>query len=241
MNSTLAAGLAAIANATSVDAVDRIRRSVDDHAAEGRLTADQAAALSTVCRARALELAERDASATAPAPVHLVASLPAAPSPVAMTLVAAMPAPAARAGVPAGFVEGEYAAVVASAVERDYDDSGAVLLLTLTADVDGEPVEVRVRFDGNREAARAAAFRSCGLLAGSDPAMLIGKPCRVLLAPWTSSDGRARLVVKRWVAPPKSAAPAAPAASRPAASALKFKAPPKSARPAWEGDDGIPF
>jgi hypothetical protein len=201
VSTTFTAGLSAIAAAESVAVLDRVRRSVADHGQAGRLTADQVAALAAVCRARALELAAADR-------VDPVA----APAPVVMTLAAA--APAARAGVPAGFSEGEYAAVVASAVERDYDDSGAVLLLTLTADVDGELVEVRVRFDGNREAARAAAFRSCGLLAGSDPAMLIGKPCRVVVAPWTSSDGRARLVVKRWVAPPKSAAPAAPAAAR---------------------------
>jgi hypothetical protein len=227
MNTTFSRGLSAIAGAADIDALDQVRRTVADHGQAGRLTADQVAALVTVCRARALELAERDA---------------AAPAPVVMTLAAAAPAPAARAGVPAGFVEGEYAAVVASAVERDYDDSGTVLLLTLTADVDGEPVEVRVRFDGQREAARAAAFRSCGLLAGSDPSMLIGKPCRVLLAPWTSSDGRARLVVKRWVAPPKSAAPAAPAAPR--ASVVKgcnTAKPPKSSKPAWESDSDIPF
>lgn len=225
-SSTFTAGLSAVANAPTVDAVDRVRRSVADHAAEGRLTVDQAQALATVCRARALELAAADRVEP------VAASAP-------MTLAESAPAPAARAGVPAGFVEGEYAAVVASAVERDYDDSGTVLMLTLTADVGGEPVEVRVRFDGNREAARAAMFRSVGLLAGSDPSMLIGKPCRVLLSVWTATDGRSRLVVRRWIAPPKSAAPAAPRA--PAVIRGCNAKPPKQARPEWEGDSETPF
>jgi hypothetical protein len=226
VSTTFTAGLSAIAGAADIDALDRVRRAVADHGQAGRLTADQVAALATVCRARALELIDQDC-------VDPVA----APAPVVMTPAAAAPAAPMTTGIPAGFSEGESPAVVSNAVERDYDDSGTVLMLTLTADVGGEPVEVRVRFDGNREAARAAAFRSCGLLAGSDPSMLIGKPCRVLLSPWTSSDGRSRLVVKRWIAPPKSAAPAEP---RAAASTLKFTKPPKSARPAWD-DDGIPF
>ena len=234
MNTTFSCGLSAIAGAADIGALDQVRRSVADHGQAGRLTADQVAALAAVCRARALELA--DAERVEPV---------AAPAPATMTLAASAPAPKATTGVPAGFAESEYAAVVGTAAERDFDDSGTVLMLTLTADVRGEPVEVRVRFDGNREAARAAAFRSCGLLAGSDPSMLIGKPCRVLLAPWTATDGRSRLVVQRWIAPPKSAAPSAPSApTAPRASVVKgcnTAKPPKQARPEWEGDSEIPF
>ena len=211
--STFAVGLGAIAAATTVNTLDRLRRSIDAHAEAGRLTAAAVSILVDACRERAVELhdQERVEPVAAPAP---------------MTLAASAPAPAATTGVPAGFVEGEYAAVVSTAVERDYDDSGTVLMLTLTADVGGEPVEVRVRFDGNRAAARAAAFRSCGLVAGSDPSMLIGKPCRVLLSAWTATDGRSRLVVKRWIAPPKSAAPAAPKSAATARHKSSKPAPP---------------
>jgi hypothetical protein len=219
--STFTAGLSAVAAAASVNTLDKVRRSVDAHAEAGRLNADAVAALEAACTVRALELADQERVE---------------PAPVVMTLAASAPAP--TTGIPTGFQEGEFPAVVATAVERDYDDSGTVLLLTLTADVGGEPVGVRCRFDGNREAARTAAFRSCGQPTGSDPAQLIGRSCRVLLAAWSSSDGRSRVVVKRWIPAPKSAAPTA---SRPAASTLKFKAPPKSARPAWESDSDIPF
>jgi hypothetical protein len=227
MSTSFSRGLSAIADAGDLDRLDQVRRTVAGHGQSGVLTAAAVSVLVDACRERAVELIDLERVEPVAAPI----------------VQRAAPAPAATTGVPAGFVEGEYAAVVASAVERDYDDSGTVLMLTLTADVSGESVEVRVRFDGQREAARAAAFRSCGLLAGSDPAMLIGRACRVLLASWTSSDGRARLVVRRWVAPPKSAAPSAPTAPR--ASVVKgcnTSKPPKSSKPAWEDDDGaIPF
>jgi len=221
MTTTFTAGLTAVANSADVASLDRVRRSVADHGQAGRLSVAATSILVDCCRERAVELI--DAERTTPAPAQ---------TPPA----AAAPAPAAMTGVPQAFAEGEYAAVVATATQRSYDDSGDVLLISLTADVSGEPTEVRVRFDANREVARAAAFRSCGLPTGSDPAQLIGRSCRVLLAAWTSTEGRSRLVVRRWVAAPRAAA--ASSSSRQSGSTSR---PKRSAKPDWETGDDVLF
>jgi hypothetical protein len=221
VSTTFTAGLSAIAAAESVAVLDRVRRSVADHGQAGRLTADQVAALVTVCRARALELAERDA---------------AAPAPVVMTLAAAAPAPKApTAGVP----DGDYSGTITQASEREWPDSGLVLSVVVACEIDGAAVDVRARFTGDREVARKAMFRAAGLPSGAAVEQLIGKVVKVTLSTWSPpSGGSPRLVVRRWLA----AAAQAPAAPR-APSVIQgcnTKAP-KSARPQWEGDSEIPF
>lgn len=225
---TFSAGLSAVASAADVDTLDRVRRSIDGHAADGRLTADQAGALAAVARARALELSAAPAAALAPAAMAPAASAPARP--------------AAAAGVPEGFRPGDYGATIAAASEREWPDSGLVLSVSLAAEIAGEPVEVRCRFDANREVARKAMFRAAGLPSGATVEQLIGKPVRVALNVWSPANGgAARLTVRRWHAPAGSTTRSTASATP---GVVKFKAPPKPpapARPAWEADDGIPF
>ena len=226
MNTTFSCGLSAIAGAADIGALDQVRRSVADHGQAGRLTADQVAALVTVCRARALELA----AAERVEPF-------AAPAPVVMTLAAAAPAPKATTG---SVADGDYDATIAQASEREWPDSGLVLSVVVACEIDGEVADVRARFTGDREVARKAMFRAAGLPSGAAVEQLIGRPVRVTLSTWSPpSGGSPRLVVRRWLAPaaPAPAAPRAPSVIQ----GCNTK-PPKSSKPAWEDDDGaIPF
>jgi hypothetical protein len=222
VSTTFTAGLSAIAAAESVAVLDRVRRSVADHGQAGRLNADQVAALAAVCRARALELAERDA---------------AAPAPVVMTLAAAAPAPKATTG---SVADGDYNATIAQASEREWPDSGLVLSVVVACEIDGEVADVRARFTGDREVARKAMFRAAGLPSGAAVEQLIGKAVRVELSTWAPPGGGSpRPVVRRWLAPaaPAPAAPRAPSVVK----GCNTAKPPKSSKPAWESDSDIPF
>ena len=213
---TFCAGLRAIADAADLNRLDACRRSVDDRGQAGELSAAAVSILVDACRERAVELFDLDRVEAVAAPV----------------VVASAPAPAA------GVVDGDCNATIAQAAEREFDDSGTVLLLTLTADVAGEPVEVRCRFDAAREIPRKAMFRAAGLPAGAAVEQLIGKSVRVTLGTWSPpAGGSPRAVVRRWLSP------AAPAPAAPRASVIKGNTaqPPKHSRPQWESDSDIPF
>lgn len=218
MNTTFTAGLSAVAGATTVNTLDRVRRSIDAHAEAGRLTAAAVELLVGCCRERAVELVDLERVEPAPAP---------------MTLAASAPAQTATPGIP----DGDYTGTITTAGEREWPDSGVVLSVVVAVEVDGEVVDVRARFDAGREIPRKALYRAAGLQSGSDPSMLIGKAVRVTLGTWSPpSGGSPRPVVRRWLAP----AVAAPTAPR-VIQGNTAKAP-KSVRPEWsEDDDAIPF
>lgn len=232
-----ALGLRSIERANDLAGLDEVRKTVDRHGEAGNLTADEAAALAAVCRVRCAEIMGAEGQPAAP------------PMPAAK---ASTTRPATSAGIPNGFVAGEYAATVVSAVERTFPDSGVVLTVVIDAVIAGERVAIPTRFDERRDLARKAAFRSAGVMLGAAPDQLVGRSVRVEVDTWQGRDGASRLSVRRWISSPAPAAGSAIAARAPASSTARsapqapptaVKLPPKPPKPEWEEDedDSIPF
>lgn len=107
------------------------------------------------------------------------------------------PAPKPAATLVAG--EGERLVEVTDAVERTFDDTGVVLILTLrdAGNPDAEPI--KTRFDAKAATRRKIAMAAMGLADGAAPADMIGRQAVVEVGPFTGRDGVERLGVNKWV------------------------------------------
>jgi hypothetical protein len=142
--------------------------------------------------------------------------------------------PATPAAKPAA---GEALVEVVDAYQRDFEDSGRVLIVTiLPVEPSGE--RIKVRFDQASGARRYAALRALGTHDDAEAAELVGLRGRVILSSFVGRDGVDRLGVARWVAPPNDAGDQ-PAKAKPPKGERPKQA--KQAAPTHVLENDIPF